>query len=231
MFEDIKTEVCKQNIRLKEENLVILTWGNASAYVDVEKLVVIKPSGVKYSEMVPEKMVVTNLDGDIVEGSLNPSTDLLTHLEIYKNFPNIGGIVHTHSKFATSWAQARRSIPLLGTTHADYSDEEIHCVELISAEQIDDGYEKNTGKIIVEFLKTKIPENIPGLLVPGHGVFCFGKTINEAVENSIAIENIAEMAYYTLNLNHNIKRLEKHITNKHFYRKHGDKAYYGQKKG
>lgn len=230
MFEDIKKQVCEQNIRLKESNLVILTWGNASSFMPKENLVIIKPSGVRYHEMVPSQMVITDLDGQVVEGLLNPSTDLLTHLEIYKNFPEIGGIAHTHSKFATSWAQAKKSIPLFGTTHADYSDEEIHCIETISKDEIEDGYEKNTGKLIVDFLKTKDPLRVPGVLVPGHGVFTFGKTIEAAVENSIAIENIAEMAYHSLVINKNLQPLEDYIVFKHFSRKHGKNAYYGQKK-
>ncbi len=229
MLEKLKEEVCKANLALVEHKVVIFTWGNVSAIDKETKLVVIKPSGVDYSVMKPEQMVVTDLDGNVVEGNLRPSTDLPTHLELYKAYPEIGGVVHTHSINATAWAQAGRGIPYYGTTHADYFYGEIPCTRELTEDEVNGEYEKNTGLVIVERLGDTEPLSMPGALVKSHGVFAWGKDANNAVHNAVVIEAVAEMAYKTETINSQVKTAPKYLLNKHYLRKHGKNAYYGQK--
>lgn len=229
MLEDLKKEVYEANMLLKESGLVILTWGNASG-IDREKgLFVIKPSGVSYSKMRPEDMVVVDLEGNKVEGELNPSSDTATHLELYKNFKDIGGIVHTHSKWATIWAQAGRGIQAYGTTHADYFYGTIPCTRDMSSEEIKNDYEKETGRVIVETFKGLDPNSIPSVLVKSHGPFSWGKDALKAAENAIVLEELALMAYGSSQINKEIINMDKNLLDKHFLRKHGKDAYYGQK--
>ena len=227
MLSDLKHSVYLANQELVHFNLVIFSWGNASG-IDREKgLVVIKPSGITYNEMKPLDMVVLDLDGNIVEGKLKPSSDTLTHIELYKNFRNIGGIVHTHSEWATSWAQAGRSIPPLGTSHADYFYGSIPCTRNLTKKEVEGDYELETGKLIVETFKGKDPETIPSVLVKGHGPFSWGSTPAKAVHNAVVLENIAKMAFRNIVLGHS-KPIEKYLLDKHYLRKHGKDAYYGQ---
>jgi L-ribulose-5-phosphate 4-epimerase len=230
MLEELKKEVCKANLDLVKYGLVIFTWGNVSG-IDREKgLVVIKPSGVSYDDMKPEHMVVLDLDGNIVEGSLKPSSDTATHLELYKKFLNIGGIVHTHSKFAVSWAQAGKSIPAFGTTHADYFYGNIPCTRRMTETEVKTEYEKETGTVIIETFNGINPDEMPAVLVHSHGPFTWGKDPEDAVHNSVVLENLAEMAQNTLAINAGIGEMDKFLLDKHFLRKHGKNAYYGQGK-
>lgn len=230
MLEELKKDVLEQNLRLVETNLVVLTWGNVSGYDEESKLVAIKPSGVSYSKMKAEDIVILDLEGNVVEGDLNPSSDTPTHLEIYKNFADKGvrGIVHTHSVEATAWAQAKREIPCYGTTHADQAYGPIPCSRVLTKEEVEEAYEKNTGKVIVECFKDKDPLAQPGILVAGHAPFTWGKTTKAAVDNSIALENIARMARLTEMISGEKKELESYVADKHYFRKHGENAYYGQ---
>lgn len=229
MLEELKQRVFEQNLRLKDSGLVILTWGNVSA-IDREKgLVVIKPSGVNYDVMKASDMVVTDLDGNVIEGNLRPSSDLLTHLELYKKFPNIGGVVHTHSTHAVSFAQAGRDLTSYGTTHADTFYGDVPCTRKLSKDEIDNDYELNTGKVIVETFANKDYEAIPAVLVKNHGPFTWGKTCEKAVENAIILEEVCKMALLSELLNPNIERVDQYLLNKHYFRKHGKNAYYGQK--
>lgn len=229
MLEELKQRVFEQNLRLKDSGLVILTWGNVSA-IDREKgLVVIKPSGVNYDVMKASDMVVTDLDGNVIEGNLRPSSDLLTHLELYKKFPNIGGVVHTHSTHAVSFAQAGRDLTSYGTTHADTFYGDVPCTRKLSKDEIDNDYELNTGKVIVETFANKDYEAIPAVLVKNHGPFTWGKTCEKAVENAIILEEVCKMALLSESLNPNIERVDQYLLNKHYFRKHGKNAYYGQK--
>lgn len=229
MLEELKQRVFEQNLRLKDSGLVILTWGNVSA-IDREKgLVVIKPSGVNYDVMKASDMVVTDLDGNVIEGNLRPSSDLLTHLELYKKFPNIGGVVHTHSTHAVSFAQAGRDLTSYGTTHADTFYGDVPCTRKLSKDEIDTDYELNTGKVIVETFANKDYEAIPAVLVKNHGPFTWGKTCEKAVENAIILEEVCKMALLSESLNPNIERVDQYLLNKHYFRKHGKNAYYGQK--
>jgi len=227
MVEELKEKVFKANIDLVKHGLVIFTWGNVSA-IDREKgLVVIKPSGVSYDDMKASDMVVLDLKGNIVEGTLKPSSDTPTHLVLYNSFPEIGGIVHTHSTFATSWAQAGKDIPNIGTTHADYFNAAIPCTRQMTQEEIEGEYEKETGNVIVERFKEINPVYIPGVLVNNHGPFSWGKNADEAVHNAVVMEQVAKMAHISFLINPDLKMNEYLIT-KHFYRKHGPGAYYGQ---
>ena len=232
MLEELKQEVCAANLLLPEYHLVTFTWGNVSG-IDREKgLMVIKPSGVPYEELTPEKMVVTDLEGTVVEGNLNPSSDTKTHVELYKAFPELGGIVHTHSPNATSWAQAGRDIPCYGTTHADYFYGPIPCLRVLSAEEIEADYERNTGLLIVnEFrrMNRKMLE-VPGCLCTNHGPFSWGKSPKEAVHNAVVMEVCAEMAEKTELINPKVQPAPQCLQDKHYMRKHGPNAYYGQKK-
>lgn len=227
MLETLKKEVFKANLDLVKHGLVIFTWGNVSA-IDREKaLVVIKPSGVSYDEMKAEDMVVVDLEGKVVEGKLKPSSDTATHLELYKAFSDIGGVVHTHSTFATAWAQAGRDIPNIGTTHADYFSSAIPCTRSMTKEEVQGAYEKETGSVIVERFKSLNPNYIPGVLVKNHGPFSWGKDAHDAVHNAVVMEQVAKMAYIAFNINPDLT-MNDLLIQKHFYRKHGPDAYYGQ---
>lgn len=231
MLEELKEQVYEANMDLPKHGLVTFTWGNVSG-IDREKgLFVIKPSGVEYARLAPEDMVVMDLDGNKVEGRYNPSSDTATHLELYKAFPEIGGIVHTHSSYATSWAQAGRSIPCYGTTHADYMYGEIPCVRCLSKEEIEGAYEQNTGLLIVNEFKAmnKEPMAVPAVLCKNHGPFSWGKDANEAVHNAVVLEEVAKMAYRTESINAHVQPAPQDLQDKHYYRKHGVNAYYGQK--
>lgn len=229
MLEELKERVFRQNMALKENGLIVLTWGNVSG-IDREKgLVVIKPSGVQYDKMKKEDMVVVDLDGNIIEGSLRPSSDLKTHLELYKAFPDIGGVVHTHSTFATAFAQAGRCISAFGTTHADTFYGDVPCTRKLSQEEIEGDYELNTGKVIVECFKDKDYKAIPAVLVKNHGPFIWGNTPEKAVENAIILEEVAKMAVISEVIDPEIKNVDEYLLKKHYERKHGKNAYYGQK--
>ena len=224
MLEQLKQEVFEANIRLQKSGLVILTWGNVSGIDRESGLVVIKPSGVEYSEMRPEDMVVVNLDGKTVEGILRPSADTPTHLELYKKFPEIGGICHTHSRYATMFAQNCENIPALGTTHADYFYGAVPCTRKMTAEEIRENYEANTGKVIIEVYNAQIP----AALVASHGPFTWGENAFKAVENAVVLEEIAFMAWHNLAVNSQLS-MQQELLDKHYLRKHGENAYYGQK--
>ncbi len=227
---ELKYEVWQANLELVERKLVLYTWGNVSA-VDREKgLVVIKPSGVDYATMKPEQMVVLSLDdGSVVEGSLRPSSDAPTHLALYRAFPGIGGITHTHSTWATMWAQAGRGVPCYGTTHADNFYGEVPCTRPMTPEEIAEDYEANTGSVIIERFQGIDPTTIPAVLVFQHGPFTWGKNAAKSVESSAVLEQVAQMAYATELTNPNVKPIQKELLDKHFLRKHGANAYYGQK--
>lgn len=228
MLESLKEEVFKANMLLPKYNLVKFTWGNVSG-IDREKgLVVIKPSGVEYENMDKDDMVVVDLNGNIIEGRLKPSSDTLTHIELYKNFKDIKGIVHTHSMYATIWAQAGIDIPALGTTHADYFYGDIPCTRKITKEEIEGNYEKETGKVIVEKFSDINPNDMKAVLVNCHGVFTWGESPLKAVENSVVLEEVAQMALNSKLINNNLDSMNKFLLDKHFFRKHGKNAYYGQ---
>jgi len=231
MLKKLKKQVYDANMLLPKYGLVTFTWGNVSA-IDREKgLFVIKPSGVEYDSLTPDDMVVMDLDGNKIEGEYNPSSDTATHIEIYKAFPEVGGVVHTHSSYATSWAQAGRDIPCYGTTHADYFYGEIPCLRCLTKEEIDAAYEENTGHLIVnEFARLgKDPVAVPGVLCKNHGPFAWGKDGMEAVHNAVVIEEVAKMAYRAEVINKDVKPAPQELMDKHYYRKHGANAYYGQK--
>ena len=229
MLEKLKNDVFKANLELVENGLVIHTWGNVSGRDRESGLIVIKPSGVNYSLMTPGDMVVIDLECDVVEGKFKPSTDAPTHLLLYKAFISVGGVVHTHSSFATSWTQAGRAIPPFGTTHADHFYGEVPCTRLLTQKETENDYEINTGKIIIEKLGKTDPLTVPSVLVSGHGPFCWGKDAENAVYNAIALEEIAKMAFYTVLLG-KTEPIDNFLLNKHFKRKHGKDAYYGQNK-
>ncbi|MBR5515393.1 MAG: L-ribulose-5-phosphate 4-epimerase [Clostridia bacterium] len=228
MLEQLKEKVFKANLELPRYGLVTFTWGNVSA-IDREKgLVVIKPSGVEYDTMTVEDMVIVDLEGNIIEGNRKPSSDTPTHLVLYKAFPNIGGIVHTHSRNATSWAQAGMDIPALGTTHGDYFYGNIPCTCKMTAEEIAGEYEAETGNVIVETFKNLSADDIPAVLVNSHGPFTWGKDAENAVHNAVVLEELALMAFQTKMLNPAIEIMQKELLDKHYLRKHGKNAYYGQ---
>ena len=229
MLEKLKEEVYKANLELVKQNLVIYTWGNVSGIDREHGLVVIKPSGVDYDKMKAEDMVVLDLDGNIIEGDLNPSSDTPTHLELYKEFKDICGVVHTHSTWATKWAQAGRSIPCYGTTHADYFYGEIPCTRILTENEVINEYEKNTGKVIVETFENLDENAVPGVLCNGHGPFTWGTSPKNAVHNAKVLEQVAEMAYHTEQISGEKKPLAQYVLDKHYLRKHGKNAYYGQK--
>lgn len=230
MLEQLKQQVLEANLQLPEHHLVTFTWGNVSGIDRESGLVVIKPSGVEYSKLQAEDMVVVDLEGNVVEGHLKPSSDTATHLALYKEFEDIGGIVHTHSQWATIWAQAGRSIPALGTTHADYFYGEIPCTRKMTKHEIEGAYELETGNVIIETFAGKSPAELPGVLVNNHGPFCWGKDAHNAVHNAVVLEEIAKMAYHSLTLQPNVKAIDQELLDKHYLRKHGAKAYYGQDK-
>ncbi len=232
MLEALKEKVLKANLDLVKHHLVLFTWGNVSEIDRETQLVVIKPSGVSYDEMKASDMVVVDLNGNVVEGDLRPSSDTPTHIEFYKAFPGIGGVTHTHSTFATAWAQAGRDIPFYGTTHADYFYGDIPCARSLTQAEIEGEYEKNTGLVIIErFRKDNIdPLAVPGVLIKSHGVFAFGKDGDGSVYNATVIEEVAKMAYLTEGINPDVQRADMFMMEKHYMRKHGKNAYYGQKK-
>lgn len=231
MLEELKQKVYEANMLLPQYGLVTFTWGNVSAIDRESGLFVIKPSGVPYEELCAEDMVVMNLLGEKVEGRYNPSSDTPTHLELYKAFPEIGGIVHTHSSWATSWAQAGRAIPCYGTTHADYIYGEVPCVRLLTQAEIEEAYEKNTGILIAEEFKTKglDVKAVPAVLCKNHGPFTWGKDAMEAVHNAVVLEEVAKMAARTEWINPQVGAAPQELQDKHYFRKHGENAYYGQK--
>ena len=228
MLEELKQAVYEANMELPQRGLVTYTWGNASGIDRKKGLFVIKPSGVPYEKMKPSHLVVMDLEGNKVEGELNPSSDMPTHLELYKTFEKIGGIVHTYSPWATSWAQAGRGIPCYGTTHADYFYGTIPCARSLTKGEIEEAYEKNTGKVIIETFKDQDPTYVPGVLCTNHGPFTWGKDAAEAVYNSVVLEEVAKMAYRTEFLKEGGNLAPQYLKDKHFFRKHGENAYYGQ---
>jgi L-ribulose-5-phosphate 4-epimerase len=243
MLEELKQKVCKANLDLVKHGLVIFTWGNVSAIDRASGLVVIKPSGVSYDDMKPDDMVVVDLDGNVVEGSLRPSSDTPTHLVLYKAFPEIGGVVHTHSTFATAWAQAGHDIPSIGTTHADYFHDDIPCTRDMKRIEVFGEYEKETGKVIVERFKKIKPMDTPAVLVRNHGPFAWGTDADNAVHNAVVLEEVAKMAFIAMTINKDFlganrdpyqadsaPSMNNHLIEKHYSRKHGPNAYYGQKK-
>jgi L-ribulose-5-phosphate 4-epimerase len=230
MIAQLRDEVFQANIALRRYGLVTLTWGNVSGINHTRDAVAIKPSGVDYESMTAADMVVVDLDGNVLDGKLRPSSDTPTHLELYRAFPSIGGVVHTHSTYATMFAQACREIPCLGTTHADHFNGPVPVTRFLSAEEVEAGYERETGKVIVERFSDLHAEDTPGVLVAGHAPFAWGKNSADAVQNSLILERIAQMALGSLQLNPDISALPAYIQQKHYQRKHGPEAYYGQKK-
>ena len=230
LLESLREEVLDANLELVRRGLVLYTFGNASGISRKDGLVVIKPSGVPYESLAPEHMVITKLDGQIVEGELRPSSDLPTHLEIYKHFRHVGGVAHTHSEFATAWAQAGMPIPCFGTTHADYFHGEVPVTPPLSPDEIATDYEKNTGVVICQRFRQLDPDAVPAVLVAGHGPFCWGTTAAAAAHHAVILESVARMAYSTLNLARESLPIGRALHDKHFLRKHGQDAYYGQVK-
>jgi len=230
MYSELKARVLKANLSLPKYNLVTFTWGNVSEIDRSANIIAIKPSGVEYDVMSADDIVIVDLDGNIIEGKLNPSSDTPTHIELYKAFPGIGGIVHTHSRNATVWAQAGLDIPALGTTHADYFYGDVPCTRQLTPEEIAQDYEKNTGLVIVEeFAKRGIDANaVPSAIITGHAPFSWGKDAVEAVHNAVVLEEVGAMAIATRSLNKDIK-LQSELSDKHYNRKHGKDAYYGQR--
>lgn len=230
MLEQLKQAVYEANMELPKRGLVTYTWGNVSAIDRESGYLVIKPSGVDYEKMKAEDMVVLDLEGNRIEGSFRPSSDTPTHIELYKKYPSLGGIVHTHSTWATSWAQAGRSIPLYGTTHADYFYGPIPCARSLTQQEIDSEYEKNTGLVIIETLTMNniSPMSMPGILCTNHGPFTWGKDAFEAVHNAVVLEEVAKMSCYTELINPHVGSAPQAIADKHYLRKHGTNAYYGQ---
>jgi len=224
----LREEVLEANLELVRRGLVLYTFGNASGISRSEGLVVIKPSGVPYEKMKPHHLVVTNLEGRIVEGDLRPSSDLPTHLVLYKAFAGIGGVVHTHSEYATAWAQARREIPCLGTTHADYFHGPVPVTDVMRDDEISGEYETNTGNAIVRRFQQRNPSAIPGVLVANHGPFTWGPNVFSAAHTAVVLESLARMAYLTVTLNSQAGPIAQALHNRHYLRKHGGTAYYGQ---
>lgn len=230
MLEQLKKEVYEANMELPKRGLITYTWGNVSGIDRESGYFVIKPSGVDYDKLSPEDMVVVDLEGNVVEGKYRPSSDTPTHLELYKKYPEIGGVVHTHSPNATAWAQAGRSIPLYGTTHADYFFGSIPCARSLTKEEIEGDYEKNTGLVIIETFESQglNPMYTPGVLCTNHGPFTWGKDAAEAVHNAVVLEEVAKMSTATELINPKVHQAPDTIRDKHFFRKHGENAYYGQ---
>ena len=228
MLEQLKKDVYDANMELVEKGLVIYTWGNVSGIDRESGLVVIKPSGVDYDVLKPEDMTVVDMEGNIVEGRYKPSSDTATHLVMYRTYPEIGGVVHTHSVWGVTFAQAGMNVPALGTTHADYFYGDIPCTRSLTAEEIEEAYELNTGNVIVETIGDKDPMAVPGIVVRNHGPFAWGKTPAGSVYNAVVLEKVAEMAYKTMTLNPGVERAPQYLLDKHYFRKHGANAYYGQ---
>ena len=232
MLKKLKHAVYEANMELPHRGLVTYTWGNVSG-IDWERgLVVIKPSGVSYDELTPDDLVVLDLDGKVVDGKLNPSSDTKTHLELYKAFPEIGGIVHTHSPYAVGWAQAGRDIPAYGTTHADYFYGPVPCCRSLTEQEVEEDYERNTGLVIVETFRQREldPVHVPGAICRNHGPFTWGKDAAQAVYHAVVLEEVAKMAVYTTQIAPDAQPAPQYVLDKHFLRKHGPNAYYGQKK-
>jgi L-ribulose-5-phosphate 4-epimerase len=230
MLKQLKEEVFQANIDLVRNHLVTLTWGNVSGISRVDGYIVIKPSGVDYEVMKPAEMVVVDFDGKIVEGNLRPSSDLPTHLRLYKNFHSIGGIAHTHSIYATMFAQACKEIPCYGTTHADHFNGSVPVTRFLTKEEVESNYEENTGAVILERFASLDPGTMPAVLIAGHAPFAWGTCASDAMKNILILERVAHMALGSMQLNANLNPLPPHIREKHFQRKHGPNAYYGQKK-
>lgn len=230
MLEELKKQVYEANMELPRYGLVTFTWGNVSGIDKETGLFIIKPSGIDYDKLTPEDMVVMDLQGNRIEGHYKPSSDTPTHLELYKAFPEVGGIVHTHSSYATSWAQAGRGIPCYGTTHADYIYGEVPCLRCLTKEEIEEAYEENTGHLIVnEFLRiNRDPMAVPAVLCKNHGPFAWGKDAMDAVHNAVVLEEVAKMAYRTEIINPKVTPAPNELQDKHYFRKHGTNAYYGQ---
>ena len=231
VLKHLKEEVFQANLELPKQGLIKYTWGNVSAVDREQGLFVIKPSGISYEEMKASDMVVCDMDGKVVEGNLNPSSDTLTHAVLYKEFPEIGGIVHTHSIWATIWAQAGLDVPAMGTTHADTFYGSIPCARFLNQKEIDEGYEEQTGHVIVETFKERNikPMKIPGVLLHGHGPFTWGKSAKDAVMNAVVLDEVCKMNLFSRQLNSFSEELPQRILDKHYLRKHGENAYYGQK--
>lgn len=233
MLEALKQAVYEANMALPKHHLVTFTWGNVSGIDRESGLMVIKPSGIDYDDLRPEQLVVLDLDGKVVEGDLNPSSDTKTHIELYKAYPTLGGIVHTHSPYAVGWAQAGMDIPCYGTTHADYFYGPVPCTRSLTAQEVDEDYEKNTGKVIIETFDGRgiNPVHVPGVICANHGPFAWGKDAAQAVYHAVVLEEVAKMAIYTRLVAPDAAPAPRHVQDKHFMRKHGPNAYYGQKKG
>lgn len=232
MLKKLKHAVYEANMELPHRGLVTYTWGNVSGIDRERGLVVIKPSGVSYDELTPDDLVVLDLDGKVVDGKLNPSSDTKTHLELYKAFPEIGGIVHTHSPYAVGWAQAGRDIPAYGTTHADYFYDPVPCCRSLTEQEVEEDYERNTGLVIVETFRQREldPVHVPGAICRNHGPFTWGKDAAQAVYHAVVLEEVAKMAVYTTQIAPDAQPAPQYVLDKHFLRKHGPNAYYGQKK-
>ena len=230
-LDELRQQVLEANLEIVRQGLVVDTFGNASGISREQGLIVIKPSGVAYENLKPRNLVVTDMEGQVVEGELFPSSDLPTHLILYQSFPSLGGVVHTHSRFAAAWAQANQDIPVLGTTHADYFYGPVPTTGLMEADEIETDYEQNTGNVIVRRFKELDPVTMPAALVTGHGPFCWGPSVPEALRNALLLEEVARIAYYTLTLNSSAPTITQPLLDKHFLRKHGPSAYYGQKQG
>ena len=232
MLKKLKHAVYEANMELPHRGLVTYTWGNVSGIDRERGLVVIKPSGVSYDELTPDDLVVLDLDGKVVDGKLNPSSDTKTHLELYKAFPEIGGIVHTHSPYAVGWAQAGRDIPAYGTTHADYFYGPVPCCRSLTEQEVEEDYERNTGLVIVETFRQREldPVHVPGAICRNHGPFTWGKDAAQAVYHAVVLEEVAKMAVYTTQIAPDAQPAPQYVLDKHFLRKHGSNAYYGQKK-
>jgi len=229
MLEELKQKVYEANMMLPKYGMITFTWGNVSAVDRETGLVVIKPSGVEYEQMKPDDMVVVDLDGKVVEGKLHPSSDTPTHVELYRAFDKIGGITHTHSRWATSWSQAGKALPAYGTTHADYLFGEVPCTRDLTREEIEFDYEKNTGKVIIEAFEGRAPEYVNAVLVKSHGPFAWGKDAADSVHNAVVLEECAMMGAMSRVINGEVQPMAEALLNKHYFRKHGENAYYGQK--
>jgi L-ribulose-5-phosphate 4-epimerase len=230
VLEALRAEVYEANLELVRRGLVLYTFGNASGVSREQGLVVIKPSGVPYEKMTPADLVITDLEGHVVEGTLRPSSDLLTHTALYQAFPSIGGVAHTHSRNATAWAQAGREIPCFGTTHADYFHGPVPVTEALTKAEIETDYEANTGVAIIRLMQGRDPLRCPAALVSGHAPFCWGKSVTDAAQTAVIVEEVAAMAFQTLVINPGVKPISSALHDKHHHRKHGPKAYYGQSK-
>jgi L-ribulose-5-phosphate 4-epimerase len=229
-LQELREEVLEANLELVRRGLVLYTFGNASGILRDERLIVIKPSGVPYDTMKPQHLVLTDLKGKVLEGNLRPSSDLPTHVALYNAFPDIGGVVHTHSEYATAWAQARKEIPCFGTTHADYFHGPVPVTESMADDEIVGEYESNTGTAIVRAFAGKDPQSIPAVLVANHGPFTWGKAATTAAHNAVVLESIARVAFFTVTINAEANAIGKTLHDRHYLRKHGSKAYYGQTK-